>query len=366
MKDKIDLSQLNTIQTPKSWITDIANNKAKKRKTLTRSKFTVMLSGFIIASLFTVSAAAAVIPNFYSWLTAQFGKSASITELSGYKVTEDGFFIKNGETYVLKGTELKKINTKTVKGLKGESEYFIEYTIHGNKIHVQSHSGNVIDVTAYNEKLAIVQFENGSYFAELSTGALTEVLNEGVSDLQVSEGGKYLLYHKRTEEWFVKNIETKEEVWLQKAPEYLFSNEIGFIDDKRIVIGYNEQERPMIYDCETKEYTDLGTMPGSDFGTTLIYSTGYENGCYTFKDLLKKQEYEIPSQDTNNVVIVTREAICLLSPARNAVIYLIDEDKTVTFKSEALENPTEITDVKVIDKNKYLFITTDLAYIVSK
>lgn len=366
MKDKIDFSQLNTIQTPKSWIADIANNKAKKRKTLTRSKFTVMLSSFIIASLFTVSAAATVIPSFYSWLTAQFGKNASITEVTGYKVTENGFFTKNGEAFALEGTELKKINTKTVKGLKGDNEYFIEYAIHGNKIHVQNHSGNVIDVTAYNDEFAIIQFENGSYFAELSTGALTEVLNEGVFDLQVSEGGKYLLYHKRTEEWFVKNIETKEEVWLQKAPEYLFSNEIGFIDGKRIVIGYNEQERPMIYDCETKEYTDLGTMPGSDFGTTLIYSTGYKNGCYTFKDLLTKQEYKIPSDDTNNVIIVTRKVICLLSPAGNAIIYLVDQDKTVTFKQETLKKPAEITDVKVIDKNKYLFITTDLAYIVSK
>ena len=192
-------------------------------------------------------------------------------------------------------------------------------------------------------------------------------------EVKASQNQKYLLYRSNRDtlnkegskgEWYVQNVKTKAETKLKRAPEYLSVDEIDFIDGSRIVIAYDENSNPLIYDCDKNEYTDLGQMPGSDFGTTLIYSTEYTDGSYIFKDLLVDKIYSIKEENKDNAVIVTRKFISLLSPEGNANVYLIDDDKHIEFDCEALADLSGLSDVKVIDEKTYVFVSYDKAYIV--
>ena len=336
--------------------------------------------------------AVAALPGIYEWLSAQFGQGVSVTELSGYEITDDGFFVKDGGASIIDQGALTALDTKSVKGQvsygKTVYDYSFDYALHGDKIHVLNNSENVIKVTSFDSELAIVWLDMGnlwnSYYVNLITGETESVADidgyESAKDLlklaievKASQNQKYLLYRSNRDtlnkegskgEWYIQNVKTKAETKLKRAPEYLSVDEIDFIDGSRIVIAYDENSNPLIYDCDKNEYTDLGQMPGSDFGTTLIYSTEYTDESYIFKDLLVDKIYSIKEENKDNAVIVTRKFISLLSPEGNANVYLIDEDKHIEFDCEALADLSGLSDVKVIDEKTYVFVSYDKAYIV--
>lgn len=387
----MDFKKINEIHTPENWVSDALNCTEKETKRCFRPRIASIITACAVMVVISISAVAAL-PGIYEWLSAQFGQGVSVTELSGYEITDDGFFVKDGGASIIDQGALTALDTKSVKGQvsygKTVYDYSFDYALHGDKIHVLNNSENVIKVTSFDSELAIVWLDMGnlwnSYYVNLITGETESVADidgyESAKDLlklaidvKASQNQKYLLYRSNRDtlnkegskgEWYVQNVKTKSETKLKRAPEYLSVDEIDFIDGSRIVIAYDENSNPLIYDCDKNEYTDLGQMPGSDFGTTLIYSTEYTDGSYIFKDLLVDKTYSIKEENKDNAVIVTREFISLLSPEGNANVYLIDDDKHIEFDCEALADLSGLSDVKVIDERTYVFVSYDKAYIV--
>lgn len=388
----MDFKNLDKIRTPYDWKNDILKTDINKRRPMIRSKLAVIISLYTVLTAFTITAVAAA-PDFYEWLTEQLGNDVQIIEFNGYEITESGFFQKENSIYYLDDDKLVEIPEKTLLGSKNYNgkiyDFTFKYFLENDKIHISSKSENIIEVTAFNNDYAIIWLDLGklwnSYFINLKTGVLKPIVDENrfsvsdgklklATDVKVSDNRNYLLYRSNRDasktdmskgEWFVQNIKTGVEFKLEEASEKLFSNEIGFIDDTHIFISFGETFRSMIFDCETNSYTDLGNIEGSEFGNSLIYYTNYENGNYIFYDLYADKIYKIKQSDTNRSVIVTREFICLLSSNGSADIYLIPQNKTISFKSDRLSGGMSVNDVKAIDEDTYLFITTETIYAIN-
>jgi len=389
----MNLNQLNKIKTPDSWINDTLDFKSGKKPSV-HKRITPIIAACLVTLTLTTGVCAMVLPSFSQWIYAQFGKDVEITKLVGYQMTENGFFIKDGVINYFDGQELVSLQSKSINGQKVYNnktfDFNFDYVIKNGKIYTQNMSDNIISVTSFDNNTAIIWLDMGtlwnSYFIDLNSGKLKPIVDEDgysvnqgklklATDVQVSENQKYLLYRSnrftsKTDgnkgEWFVQEVATGKEILIKKASTELFSNEIGFIDETNIAICYNDELCPMIYDCKTNEYTIFDIVKGSEFGNSLIYYVGYKDGIYTFKDIHTERTYKLNSKSDNNAVVVTRELICLLSPEGNIDLYLIDQNKTISFKSNTLCDVKEINDIKILQDSTYALATTDEIYIVTK
>ncbi len=388
----MDLKQLNDIKTPTNWIDETLDLKApKKNLAKTRPAVIIMISCLIIAML-TIGVSAMTLPTFFEWLSAQFEENIKITKFIGYEVTPNGFFIKDGDVNYFDGNKLTKLSEKRISGTKIYNDerysFSFDYVIQDGEIYTKNQSKNIVKITSFDENNAIIWLDLGtlwnSYFINLETGDLTPIVEEEddfakggklklAIDVEVSENQKYLLYRSnrytsKTDgnkgEWFLREVATGAETRLEKVPAELFSDEIGFIGESSLAIAYNENLCPMVFNCETNEYKVFDRVEGSEFGNSFIYQIGYEEGAYIFKDIYTDKTYELQSDRCDNIVVATREMICLMSPQGEANLYLINQDKAISFQNDMLSGIIEINDARMIRGDVYLSVAPNETYVI--
>ncbi len=409
----MDFKVLHEIQTPDSWISEaIAHPRSKPHRPVYRKA--IMAAALCLALVLAMGTAAAVSSDFRSWLLGRFGEeaiSANVTRLAlpqNLLEIQDGFLAvgeEGGEitVYTLDGIDLSPCEPVSLEGTltyQGEPyPYSLQYVRRGSQVYAWDCQGGALKLSGYDEDTGILWLEAGnlrnSYYLDYATSTLTPVIDpsqfsqllsqtylwddggvmrEGyvklADEVQVSRDGSYLLfgsnvdcltdfagqYQPDAREWFVQDVKTGEVTKLpDEIPGNLHVDEIGFLDGSHISIGLLEDGQPAVYDCQTGELTPLGGMPGADFGNTLIYDIGVQDGQNRFQDLLTGTIYELPAGSSGITgVSKDRRLIYQLSETASQ-IYLTDTHTLLTVE-ETFSDLSQLDGVVSLGEGRYLFL----------
>lgn len=451
----MDWKLIDEIHTPEAWIKDVL----QKTKQIEQGKAAGVekkvgqnhrekgyqwplgaVAGVALCIVVSVSAAAAVSQDFRGWVIEQLfgtdetGEDAenaqvSITKVTlpeGYNLLEDGFLIANYDSeeeeivYRAEQGELIKCEKKHMESsidVDGETYHFsFDYAQDEWRIHGYNYEGSVVNVRGYKntENKAIIWLMMGrlweSYYLDLSTGALTPVVNESklpelmasvtaasdeaiiayAVEIEVSPEGTYLLYQSNRDwlptdsseeyestadeyEWFLRNNITGEEIKLEEAPGMLHTNEIGFLDDTHISIASSDKEEvteiepgvyyidegdPGVYNCETGEWTWMEPGPELDstYNNSLIYAVSEGEG-EVYYDMWTKETYDLSTDDEWDYMYsyVGRDIICLTAEDNTCRVYLVSQRKLLDLGAKTFSDVDSISTVYYLRENVYLF-----------